>query len=85
MRRGRRLLHALLTLEAPPAAAARGDGDAAPSSSRAYKGPEGGRLGFYAPEYAEAAKAPRGTDLHMVAARLDAGVYQSTGEGQDTW
>ncbi|GIL79624.1 hypothetical protein Vretimale_12325 [Volvox reticuliferus] len=56
VRRGRRLLHALLTL------------------------PEGGeQLGFYAPEFSEVLRAPRGLDLHMVAARLDAGLYQSTG------
>ncbi|GIL52432.1 hypothetical protein Vafri_8302 [Volvox africanus] len=56
VRRGRRLLHALLTL------------------------PEGGeQLGFYAPEFSEVLRAPRGLDLHMVTARLDAGLYQSTG------
>lgn len=58
VRRGRRLLHALLTL------------------------PEDGeQLGFFAPEFGEVLRAPRGVDLHMVAARLDAGLYQST----DNW
>ncbi|GFR49323.1 hypothetical protein Agub_g11349, partial [Astrephomene gubernaculifera] len=57
VRRGRRLLHALLTL------------------------PEGGeQLGFFAPEFGEALRAPRGVDLHAVAVRLDAGLYQSTGD-----
>ena len=73
VRRGRRLLHALLTLDAPDGEAGGGSGGGAAGGQRC------GALGFYAPEFAEAVKAPRGLDLHMVAARLDAGLYQATG------
>jgi len=39
----------------------------------------GHQMAFCAHELRSLIKAPRGVDLHAVAARLDAGLYQSTG------
>lgn len=39
----------------------------------------GHQMAFCAHELKSLIKAPRGVDLHSVAARLDAGLYQSTG------